>query len=67
MASTEKDKLVLIFTKNYSTNKKVRYDEELGDEEYSSKGPAIGYIYPYAEAVELIGTPDKIKVTIEPV
>lgn len=67
MASTEKDKLILIFTKNYATKSKVRYDEELGEEEYSHKGPAIGYLYPYIEAIELIGTPNKIKVTIEPV
>ncbi|MDD3493591.1 MAG: hypothetical protein PHZ19_08875 [Candidatus Thermoplasmatota archaeon] len=65
--STEKSTLVLVFTKNYATKSKVRYDEEPGEEEYSNKGPAIGYLYPYIEAIELIGTPDRIRVTIEPI
>ena len=66
----EMERLELFFTQAYKTRKKIRYDEEVGDQEYSNRGPAIGYIYPYIEAMELIGSPkppQRIKVVIEPV
>ena len=63
----ELDKLELTFIKSYRTKRKTRYDEEVGDQAYSDRDVAIGYIYPYTEAMELIGNPNKIKVTIEPV
>lgn len=66
MPEPEMEKIEVFFTQVYRTKKKVRYDEEVGEQEFSEKGPAVGYIYPYLEAVELIGTPQRIKVTIEP-
>lgn len=60
------DKLELTFTHAYDTEKKSRYDEDVGEYEYSAKGPAIGYLYPFKDAMEMIGSPKKIKVTIEP-
>lgn len=66
MAEKEIDKIVLIFTKAYPTKNKIRFDEELGEFAWSARDVAVGYIYPYSEAMELIGSPDKIKVTIEP-
>lgn len=62
----DKDKIVLIFKRDYQTKHKVRYNEELGEEAWSDKDVALGYIYPYRQAIELIGSPEKIKVTIEP-
>jgi hypothetical protein len=66
MVNTEADKIELTFKQTYRTKKKVRYDEEVGEQEFSARGPAVGYMYPYIEAMELIGTPQRIKVTIEP-
>ncbi len=63
----DENKIVLTFKKAYETKKKVRYDEEVGDVGWSEREVAIGYIYPFAEAMELIGNPDRIKVTIESV
>lgn len=60
------DKIVLIFRKAYLTKTKTRFDEELGEEAWSKRDVAIGYIYPYTEAIELIGSPERVKVTIEP-
>jgi hypothetical protein len=66
MPKPEMEKIELFFTQSYRTKKKVRYDEEVGEQEFSEKGPAIGYTYPFIEAMELIGIPQRIKVTIEP-
>jgi hypothetical protein len=66
MAEPEMEKIEIYFNLEYRTKKKTRYDEETGSQEFSDKGPAIGYIYPYTEAMELIGSPKRIKVTIEP-
>lgn len=63
----EKDSIVLIFKRDYQTKRKVRYNEELGDFAWSDNDVAIGYIYPYKQAMELIGNPEKVKITIEPV
>lgn len=59
-------KIELFFTKKYDTKKKIRYDEELGEFAWSARDVAIGYIYPFAEAMEELGNPERIKVTIEP-
>jgi hypothetical protein len=61
----QEQKIVLIFKKVYPTKKKIRYDEQLGEQTYSERDFAIGYIYPFTEAMELIGSPDMIRVTIE--
>lgn len=62
------DKLQFIMIERRRTTRKVLFDEQLGDYEYSETGPAIGILYIYKDAVEAIGLskPAKIKVTIEP-
>ncbi len=66
-AERERDKLVLVFKREYETKSKVRYNEQVGDEGYSDRDVAIGYIYPLSQAIEMLGNPDLIKVTIEPI
>ena len=62
----ELGKLELIFKEDRKTTRTILFEEELGEQEYSSKGPAVGSLYVQKEALELIGNPGKIKVTIEP-
>ena len=62
----ELNKLELVFTEDRKTTRTILFEEELGEQEYSSKGPAVGSLYVQKEALELIGNPGKIKVTIEP-
>lgn len=59
--------LNLTFTEDRKTVKTILFEEDSTEFEYSSKGYAVGYIYIQKEALELIGNPVKIKVTIEPV
>lgn len=63
----ELGKLELTFKEDRKTTRTVLFEEELGEEELSSKGYAVGSIYVMKEALEMIGNPGKIKVTIEPV
>lgn len=63
----ERDKLVLTFKLDRRTARTVLFDEELGEQAYSSaKDIAVGNIYVMKEALELIGNPKRLKVTIEP-
>jgi len=65
--AAEMDKIVLEFTKDYVTKHKIRYNEEIGEIGWSEKDVAVGYMYPYKDAMELIGNPERIRVTIEPI
>ncbi len=60
------EKMVLIFKRSYSTKHKTRYEELIGPVSWSSHDVAIGYMYPYIESIKEIGTPEYIRVTIEP-
>ena len=60
------DKLELTFTEDRKTTRTILFEEELGEQEWSSKGPAVGSLYVQKEALELIGNPGKLRVTIEP-
>lgn len=57
------ERIILTFKKAYSIRKRVRYEEE---PKQDGGGLALGYIYPHTDVVEAIGSPDRIKVTIEP-
>lgn len=63
---SEKEKLELVFTEDRKTKRAVLFHEELGTETYSDQDVAVGSLYVKKQALELIGNPGKIKVTIEP-
>ena len=62
----ELDKLELIFTEDRKTLRTVLFEEQLGEQAYSDKDVAVGPLYVMKQALEMIGNPTKIKVTIEP-
>ncbi len=62
----ELDKLELIFTEERKTKRTVLFEEQLGEQAYSDQDIAVGPLYVKKEALEMIGNPGKIKVTIEP-
>lgn len=62
----ELDKLTLIFTKERDTKRTTLFQEQLGAFEYSDKSYAVGALYVNQQALEMIGKPEKLKVTIEP-
>ena len=62
----ELDKLELIFTEDRKTIRTVLFLEELGEQAFSSKDIAVGPLYVQKEALEMIGNPGRLKVTIEP-
>jgi len=67
MAEKELDKLVLDFKKERDTKRTTVFQEQLGEFAYSDKDVAIGPLYIQQQALEMIGKPEKIKVTIEPI
>jgi len=62
----ERDKIELVFQEDRKTKRTVKFDEVLGDEAWSDRDVAVGPLYVQKQALELIGNPSKIKVTIEP-
>ncbi len=62
----ERDKIELVFQEDRKTKRTVKFDEVLGDVAWSDKDVAVGPLYVQKQAIELIGNPIKIKVTIEP-
>jgi len=63
----ELDKIELEFMEDRRTKRTVKFDEVLGDQAWSEKDGCIGPLYGQKEALELIGNPTRIRVTIEPV
>lgn len=61
------DKIELVFSKEKETLRTVRFQEVLGGVAWSNQDVAIGPLYVKKQALEEIGSPEKIKVTIEPV
>ncbi len=62
----EEGKIVLTFKFKNTTKNKHRFEEELGEQSWSDRDTAVGALYIEKGALELIGMPDKIRVTIEP-
>ena len=67
MADKELDKIVLEFTADRDTKRTRLFQEQLGEQTYSDQDVAIGPLYVKLQALEMIGNPQKLKVTIEPV
>lgn len=60
------DKIELTFTEERKTKRAVLFREELGEQSWSDQDVAVGNLYVKKQALETIGNPTKIKVTIEP-
>lgn len=60
------DKLVLEFKWERDTKRTSVFQEQLGEQSYSEKDVAIGPIYIQREALEMIGKPEKVRITVEP-
>lgn len=61
------EEIKLTFKKRRETTRTILFDEELGEQGWSDKDIAIGVLYVRKQALELIGSPEKIEVTIRPV
>lgn len=61
------DKIVLTFKFHYETKNKHRFEEGLGEQSWSDRDTACGTLYVEKSALEEIGMPNKLKVTIEPI
>lgn len=62
----ETDKLVLEFLEVRDTKRTRLFQEQLGEHSYSEQDVAVGSLYVKLEALEILGNPSKLKVTIEP-
>lgn len=64
----ELEKMQFIMKERRRTKTKVLFDEELGEQEFSDVGTAVGVLYIRKEALSLITAqrPATIRVTIEP-
>jgi hypothetical protein len=58
------EKLELIFSREKETKNTIRYQEELGNEAYSSRDIAVGTLYVQKEALGE-PAPQRLRVTIE--
>lgn len=63
----EVDKIVLEFRKFRETKRTHLFEEEVGEQEWSDQGVAVGNLYIKTQALDMIGMPERIRVTIEPV
>ena len=62
----EDNTIKLVFARRRETKRTILFDEELGEQQWSSKDVAIGSLYIQKEALELIGNPEKLDVAISP-
>lgn len=62
----ELEKLELIFTEDRKTLRTVLFEEQLGEQGFSDEDIAVGPLYVKKQALEMIGNPSRLKVTIEP-
>lgn len=60
------DKIELKFTLERKTKRAVLFHEELGEVALSDQDVVVGNLYVKRQALEQIGNPRKLKVTIEP-
>lgn len=61
------DKIVLEFKFVRETKRTYLFNEVVGEREWSDQTFAIGNLYMKTQALEEIGLPKRIKVTIEPI
>lgn len=62
----ELNRIELMFEEDRKTKRTVRFQEVLGGQAWSDQDVAVGPLYVKKQALEMIGNPVKIKVTIEP-
>ncbi len=67
MADKELDKIVMEFHKERDTLRTRLFKEQLGEQAFSDQDVAIGSLYVKLQALEMIGDPMKLRVTIEPI
>ncbi len=67
MAEKELEKIVLEFNKERDTIRTRLFKEQLGKQTYSDQDYAVGALYVKLQALEMIGDPVKLRVTIEPI
>lgn len=67
MAEKELDKIVIEFHKERDTLRTTLFKEQLGEQAFSDQDVAVGSLYVKLQALEMLGSPEKIKVTIEPI
>jgi len=61
------EEIKLVFKKRRETTRTILFDEELGEQGWSDKDVAVGVLYVQKQALEMIGNPEKIEVTIRPI
>ena len=59
------DKIELTFKFKNPTRNKQRFEEELGEQGWSDRDTAVGTLYVEKQALEEIGNPTRLRVTIE--
>lgn len=60
------EKIEIVLTDARETKRTHLFTEEVGEQSYSDQDVAVGSLYIKTQALEMIGNPAKIKVTIEP-
>ena len=63
----EVDKIVLEFQDLRETKRTHLFEEQLGEMAWSDQDVAVGNLYVKIQALEKIGMPTRIRVTIEPI
>ena len=63
----ELDKIVIEFKELRETKRTHLFEEVLGEQAWSDQDVAVGNLYIKSQALEKIGMPTKIRVTIEPI
>lgn len=63
----EVDKIVLEFKEVRETKRTHLFEEEIGEQEWSDQTFAIGNLYVKTQALQMIGMPMRLRVTVEPI
>lgn len=63
----EVDKIVLEFKELRETKRTHLFEEVLGEQAWSDQDVAIGSLYIKTQALQMLGMPARIRVTIEPI
>lgn len=61
------DKIVLEFKELRETKRTHLFEEELGEQSWSDQDVAIGNLYIKTQALQMIGMPSRVRVTVEPI
>jgi len=61
------EEITLTFKVRRKTTRAVLFDEQLGEQQWSDQDVAVGPLYVKKQALEMIGNPEKIQVTIKPI